>query len=283
VVRTIVSILAAHVRIAETGRTRAKPASSWQAYDYYLKAADSFVGLKSLSVDHLYEARRLLQQSLGIDPSYARSFALLAQTYYAVWHNPVDTEFLNPGARDQAHQFARRAVEIEPNLPKAHAQLGFALMARHEFDPSIAAFERANALNPNFVSWQFGYALVRAGDPRRAIDVLNAYVRLDPLYVPFASGFLGFAHYMLKQYVQALPLLRDCVSRSPNLRGGHVWLAATYAQMGRLEEARAEVTEVMRIEPNYTISGSARPMITFKNPDDDHHYFDGLRKAGLPK
>jgi hypothetical protein len=46
---------------------------------------------------------------------------------------------------------------------------------------------------------------------------------------------------------------------------------------------RAEVTEVKRIEPNYTISGSARPMITFKNPDDDQHYFDGLRRAGLPE
>jgi len=52
---------------------------------------------------------------------------------------------------------------------------------------------------------------------------------------------------MLKKYVQALPLLRECVSRSPTLRGGQVWLAATYAQMGKLEEARAAVAQVMRI------------------------------------
>jgi adenylate cyclase len=207
----------------------------------------------------------------------------MANTYTAVWFNQVDADYINPGALDQAHRFARRGVEIDPNLPEAHAQLGFALLARHEFDASIAAFERANALNPNFVNWQFGYALARAGDPRRAIDVINAYVRLDPLYAPIASGLLGFAHYMLKEYAQALPLLRDCVSRTPNVRGPHAWLAATYAQMGKFEEARAEVTEVIRIEPNYTISGSARPMVTFKNPDDDRHYFDGLRKAGLPE
>ena len=41
-------------------------------------------------------------------------------------------------------------------------------------------------------------------------------MRLDPFYSPLASGILGFAHYMLKQYVQALPVLRDCVSRAPN-------------------------------------------------------------------
>ena len=284
VVRTIVAILAAHVRKAETERTRAKSPSSWQAYDYHLKAIDAMIAwLRSLAVDHLYEARRLLQQSLAIDPSYARSYAIMANTYMAVWFNKVDADFLNPGALDQAHQFARRAVEIDPNVPEAHAQLGFALMARHEIDASIAAFERANALNPNFVSWQFGWALVRAGDPRRAIDVINAYVRLDPFYAPFASAFLGLAHYMLKEYVQALPLLRESVSRSPNLRNGHALLAATYAQIGKLEEARAAVAEVMRIEPNYTIGGTTRVLVRFKNPDDDQHYFDGLRKAGLPE
>src|SRR5262245_42846 len=284
VVRTIVAILAAHVRMAETERTRAKPPSSWQVYDYYLKAADAYAAwLRTLAVDHLYDARRILQQSLGIDPSYARSYAVMANTYMAVWFNQVDGDFLNPGALDQAHRFARRAVEIDPNLPEAHAQLGFALMARHELDASIAAFERANALNPNFVSWQFGWALVCAGDPRRAIDVINAYVRLDPLYAPFTSGLLGLAHYMLKQYLQALPLLRDSVSRSPNVRGTHRMLAATYAQMGQFEEARAAVAEVMRSEPNYTIGGTSRALVTFKKPDDEEHYFDGLRKAGFPE
>ena len=42
VVRTIVAILAAHVRKAETERTRAKPPNSWQAYDYYLQAVEAF-------------------------------------------------------------------------------------------------------------------------------------------------------------------------------------------------------------------------------------------------
>jgi len=50
---------------------------------------------------------------------------------------------------------------------------------------------------------------------------------------------------MLKQYSEALPLLRDYVSQAPNSRSGHVWLAATNGQLGRLEEARAEAAEVL--------------------------------------
>jgi len=124
---------------------------------------------------------------------------------------------------------------------------------------------------------------VYAGHSRRAIDVLEACTRLDPFYAAVTSLFLGFAHYMLKQYAQALPLLRACVSRSPNLRSGHVVLAATYARLGQLEEARAEAAEVLRLQPNYTIAGTARLIAPFKQPKDDKHFCDALRKAGLPE
>jgi adenylate cyclase len=281
VVRTIVAILAAHIRRAETERTRAKPPNSWQAYDYYLQAADAMASFDvSFSIEDLYETRRLLQHSLSMDANYARSYALLANTYHAAWTTALDGDFLNARALDLAYQFARKAVQLDPSLHLAHASLGLALMFRHEHDASIAAFERAIALNPNYVGWHFGAALVFAGESRRAIEVFEAYMRLDPFHAPL--GFLGLAHYMLRQYAQALPILRDCVSRTPNRRAAHVWLAATYAQMGQLDEAGAEVAEVLRLVPNYSIAGTARRLVAFKRPKDDRHFFDGLRKAGLP-
>jgi len=225
---------------AQSERVRAKPPSSWQAYDCYLQAVDALASFNaSLDKGDLYEARRLVQQSLAIDPTYARSYAILARTYDAAWVHPFDGDHLNPSALDQAHQLARKAVQLDANLPLAHACLGVVLTYRREHDASIAEFERAIALNPNYVDWPFGMALVLAGDSRRAIDVLKAYMRLDPFYAPIASGLLGSAHYTLKQYSQAMPLLRNYVSRTPKARWGHVWLAATYAQMGKLAEARA--------------------------------------------
>ena len=88
---------------------------------------------------------------------------------------------------------------------------------------------------------------------------------------------------MLKQYSRALPVLRDCISRAPNIRAVHVWLAATHAQLGQLNEARVEVAEVLRLQANFTITGTARRIASFKRPKDDRHFFDGLRKAGLPE
>jgi TolB-like protein/class 3 adenylate cyclase/tetratricopeptide (TPR) repeat protein len=282
VVRTIVAILAAHVRQAETERLRAKPPNSWQAYDCYLQAVQALAAFSStLNEAHIEEARRLLQQSLAIDPNYARSYAGLAGTDVSAWHDPTAEDFLKPAVLDRAHDFARKAVQLDRNLPLAHAALGWVLVYKHQHDASIAAFEKSVSLNPNYVDWRFGVALIRAGDAKRAIEVVHAYMRLDPFYVPFASFVLGYAHLMLKQYPQALSLLRDYVAQAPSARG-RVLLAATLAGMGHLEEARAEVAEAVRLKPKYSIS-SFREFVSFKYPQDDNHFFDGLRKAGLPE
>jgi adenylate cyclase len=284
VVRTIVAILAAHVRKAETERARHKPPNSWQAYDCYLQAVEALLSFhSSYSLEDLYKTRHLLQQSLAIDANYARSYAVLANTYHAAWINPLNSEFLDSGVLDQAHQFALKALQLDANLPIAHACLGTVLQWQRDYDASIAEFERAIALNPNYVDWRFGAALIYAGNSRRAVDVLEANMRLDPFYGPMTECILGAAHYMLKQYAQATRVLRQCVSRAPNHGSAHVWLAATCARLRQLEDARTEVAEVLRLQPNFTIAGTTRKILAFKRLKDDKHFFDGLRKAGLPE
>jgi len=283
VVRTIVAILAAHVRQAETERTRSKPPNSWQAYDYYLQAVEASVSFSSnRNVANDEEARRLLQQSLVIDPNYARSYARLAHTYTGSWVNPAHEDFLDPAALERAHDFARKAVQLDRKLPQAHVALGWVLAYKHQHDASIAAFEKAVTLNPNYVNWRFAMALIFAGASKRAIEVAHAYMRLDPFYVPYASLVLAYAHHMLAQYEQALSPLRDFVAQAPTWWAGHSLLAATLARIGDLDEARAEAAETLRLAPKFSIS-RFRPLFGLKYPREEKHLFDGLRSAGLPE
>ena len=150
-------------------------------------------------------------------------------------------------------------------------------------EQSVAAYEKAIALNANFTDWRFGLTLQRAGEPARATRIIAAHMRYDPFYLPVAAGHLGLARYMLKEYSEALPPFRECSSRAPDMSLGHVWLAATLAQLGQLDEARAEAAEVLRLDPKYTIDGTQRRLDLFKRPEDAEHLFDGLRKAGLPE
>jgi adenylate cyclase len=153
---------------------------------------------------------------------------------------------------------------------------------RHH-EAATAEFERAFALNPNFIDHRYGQALMLAGESAKAIEVLKANIRLDPFKpVAHTSGFMGQANYMLKRYGDAVPLLRECASGLSNSQSSHLWLAAAYAQSGRLGEARAEAAEVLRINPAFTIEKWKR-LAVHRLPEDAEHRIDGLRKAGLPE
>ena len=277
------AFLAAHVNKAETERTRAKSPNSWEAYDYYLQGADTLDSLLlSFSAEDLYEARRLLRQSLSIDAGYARAYALLSTSYTFAWLSPLDGDFLRSAALEEAYQLARKAIQLELNLPQAHATLGYALLWLRQPDASIIAFEKAIALNPNYSDPRYAGALVAAGHPARAISEVEVHMRRDPFYLPVAPVWAGVANYLIERYAEALPLLRDCVLRAPNFFHARGWLAATHAQLGQLEEARAEVAEMLRLHPGFTVAGMVR-ISPLKHARDRNHYHDGLRKAGLPE
>jgi adenylate cyclase len=283
VVHSIVTIIVAYVTRAETERTLLKQPASWQAYDYYLRGVEMYsLHLRDVTTTEIYEARRLLEQSLALDPDYARAYATLSRSYVRTYLEPVDGDYLNPAGLERAHKLVEKAVRLEPNLPMAHSQLGWVLVFKNRHDEAIAEFERALSLNPNFTDYQFGLSLVFAGEPAKAIEVLKANLRLDPFENAGRLGYMGHAHYMLKSYPEAAAALRECTSRIPNLRIVHLWLAAAYIQSGRLVEAKTEAAEVLRIEPNFTI---ARWKCTapYKDPKDAEHLFDGLRRAGLPE
>jgi adenylate cyclase len=231
---------------------------------------------------HLYEARRLLDQSLSVDPGYARAYAMLSRTHVRAYIEPLDADYLEPAAIGQAHELAEKAVQLDPNLPFARSQLGWVLTFLRRHDEAIGEFERAVLLNPNFTDYQFGLGLVFAGQASRAVEVLKSNMRLDPFQAPNRLAYLGHAYYMLGRYADAVLPLRECASRVPNFRIVHVWLAATYAQQGRFDDARAEVAETLRIEPGFTIA-RWKCTAVYKTPHDAEHLFDGLRKAGLPE
>jgi adenylate cyclase len=199
----------------------------------------------------------------------------------AFWVFRWDDDCPWPEALNRAYQSASKAVQQAPNLPEAHVGLGWTLLWMRQHEAAIAAFQRAVALNPNFTNWRYAFTLVFAGEPATAIQTLEAHMRLDPFYEPYAPATWGLACYMLGRYAEALSHLRECISRAPSMRAARVWLAATYAQLGELEHARTAAAAVLRIDPAYTITGTP-PVTALKRPEDIEHISEGLRKAGLP-
>jgi adenylate cyclase len=285
VARAIVTIVAAHVNRAEIERALLKPPAAWEAYEYYLRGAEAFfVHLSRRTKDSLYEAQRLLEQSLAIDPDYARAAAALSETHLYAYTEPYDGDYLSPAALARGVELAKAAVRLDARLPQARAQLGAILHFKCQHDAAVAEFEQAFALNPNFIDHRYAHVLTCAGAPARAIEVLEANTRLDPFAPPlYSSGFMGLANYMLKRYGEAVRWLGECTLRLPNMQSPHLGLASAYAQLGQLEEAKREAAEVLRINPGFTIESYKRILLFYKNPKDVEHRLDGMRKAGLPE
>src|SRR5258708_27964909 len=138
VVRAIVATLAAHVNRAETERALLKPPAAWEAYEYYLRGAEAYVlHVSRRTKASLYDARCLLEQSLAIDPTYARAAAMLSRTHLHAYLTPFDGDYLSPAALDRALEFAQTAAHLAPRLPQARASLGYVLLWKRQHDVAI--------------------------------------------------------------------------------------------------------------------------------------------------
>jgi len=151
VVRAIVAVLQVRLIEAEAERTLSKPPVTWEAYDYYLCGAEAWaIGFPQRAMASFYEARRCLERSITIDPSYAPAYVVLSRTYAYAYVEPRNTEYLNPTTLARAEELARTAVQLDATLPQARSTLGFALMFKRRHQDAVAEFVQAFALNPNF-------------------------------------------------------------------------------------------------------------------------------------
>ena len=85
---------------------------------------------------------------------------------------------------------------------------------------------------------------------------------------------------MLGQYQEAVTAQKSALLRNPDFLSGHTVLAALYSELGREEEARAEVAEMLRISPQFSLKVYGQ-RIPFKDPTALGRYLAALRKAGL--
>jgi adenylate cyclase len=199
-------VLAAHVAKAEAERTLQKTPATWQAYDYYLRAADVFTTfLTSWNKQDLYKTRQLIERALFIDPNYARAYAFLSTTHMAAWLHLVDSDHLQPVAIDRAYhsdwRFAialifvgdpARAIlvleshlRVDPFYPPMTAHfLGVAHYMLEQYSEALPPFQECATRTPNFRpvhSW-LAATYAQLGQLRHAQVEAEEVLRLDPSF-----------------------------------------------------------------------------------------------------
>ena len=270
VARSVAGVIEPTLQAAETERSVARPTRDLSAYDAYLRAYAMF--WSSVQVP---AALRLLEEAIGRDPNYGPALAWASTCCDRLI---VDGRSGDPAAESaKSVDFARRALEVTRDDPTVLANVAETL-ARHGEDIGAmkALVDRALALNPNYArGWHVsGILRMWAGELATAIEHIETALRLSPRarvgnsFVP-----LGFALFLSRRFDEAVSSFLLAIQDNPSFTQPYRGLAACYAQMGRLEDARRIFNQLRVMAPVVTHD---TPM---RNPEHREFFLAGLRLA----
>jgi adenylate cyclase len=272
VASSVAGIIEPALQAAETVRSSGRPTADLTAYDLYLRA----YAMGWSSARQIPEALQLLEQAVARDPRYGPALALAAHCCHRL---RLDDRSENREADAlKGTEFARRALEAAGDDPGTLATAAFALAALGEDIGAMTTLvDRALALNPNYArGWHIsGILRVYAGQLDIAIEHVEAALRLSPrARVGDSLIVIGQAQFLARRFDEAVPKLRLAIQENPSYPLPYRLLAACYAHMGRLDDAREVVARLKLITSTVILDASY-----LRNPDHRDLFLSGLRLA----
>jgi adenylate cyclase len=222
------------------------------------------------------EALRLLELAINRDRHYGPALAWAAFCCHRLL---LDGRSQDPAAhRQRGSDYARRALEVAGDDPAILVNAAYTLgYFGEDIGAMITLVDRALALNPSFARGWFVSGVLRlyAGQPEIAIEHAETSLRLSPrARVGWALLTIGASHFYMRRFDEAVAKLLLASQEDPSLPNPYRYLAACYAHLGRLDEAR-EMVERLR-----SITGVVIPELSYlRSAEQRALYLSGLRLA----
>ncbi len=226
----------------------------------------------------------LLDTALKQDPNNAQALALLA---YSVgfdsiygWHrSPVESA-------KRSVDLSNRAISLDDKNETAFFASGFALSLMKQLDKSASRHKIAINLNPNYspAIGFLGMNYVYAHKSVKADECLERAIRLsprDPTTIWF-HAHVAFNAFLNRRFEDAVGLFKKAIDFRPDVPSPHRGLAASYAMLGELGEARRVYEGFDRLAPGSTVSLIVG-VLPFAEAADAELYAEALRRTGVPE
>jgi TolB-like protein len=278
ITEAIVAAIEPQLYAAENFRARRKPPDSMDAWDLVMRALSHY--WRVTRQDNVV-AQALLEKAIAIDPNYGQALGVLATSHtfsaHMGWADMATTVPI-------AERAALAAIRSDSEDPWAHHALGCVYLFTRRFEDSLAEFELALRLNPNFSLAQgyYGLALSYCGRWKEADEAAHRALRLSPRdpYSAVYFGIAAYAQFIGRNYDEAIRLSREGIRQRGDFVGAHRVLTAAAGMTGQLDVAKAALQELRRVQPNISLAWITNQM-PIKQDADREHYLEGFRRAGL--
>jgi adenylate cyclase len=263
------------------GRQRAT--GDLQSYDAWDLTIRGQFHLNTHTLEGFEKSIEFFDRARAIEPDLVAAIAGEAGAWLLLAITGWRRDGVNPWERGLAD--AETAYRLAPTDYAAMGAVAAATTVTGEPERGIAITRRMIEVNPHA---SFGYHMLGAnlnvaGRQEDAVSALTEAWRLgrhEPIRYDIAND-LAYSHYMLHNYEAALAWGHQAIRLRPAYLQSHLALAATLAQLDRLDEAYHHVDAVMQARPDFSCA-TYRGRILYLNDDDCDHVVAGLRKAGLP-
>ena len=268
----VAGVIEPELQAVEAARSAQRPTTGQTAYDLYLRAYAMTVA----SAACIPEALRLVEQAVEFDPRYAPALAWAAVCCTRVIRGQRS---INHAAdRLKGIKFAQRALELANDDPTVLVNAAYALAYFGEdIGAMLALIDRALELNPSFArGWHVsGVVHLWAGKPEVAIEHAHMALRLSPRCSLGASfNVIAAGLFCSRRFEEAIPVNLRMIQQDPTYPQSYHCLAACYAHLGRLVEARKVVEQLRETFPSMIPDLSH-----MRNPEHRELLLSGLHKA----
>ncbi len=248
IVADIVGVLDAQIDHAEQLRARGNRQNHLAFNDLIWRGRWH---LNRLSRADSETARKLFEQALELEPDSPE--ALIQATFRLGW-----SIWANRGSESEIQEMRRmahRAIVADANDGRGHMLAGIAELWLRQTDRARALLLRAVELNPSLCQAhaQLGCQFNLGGQPAAAIAPLRMAQRLSPndIQVFFIIGELAMSYWMLGRWDEAIAQADQSLTRRPAYWYAAVVKINAFVGAGDMASARRTLDELLAVKPDF--------------------------------
>ena len=265
----------------EYARIVRKTTTNFEAWSCLVKASSL---IERFSKEDILKARELAEEAIRLDPQCSSAWTTLAFT-----HNiEVRLGFSQSPSESfkRAMESGQKALELDDTQSEIHTFWTAFYTLQGEYDKALAEGQKSIELGPSdfLAHMLYAQALYYLGRFEEAVALAEKSVRLSPYCPAWSLDFLAQMYRMAGRYEQALETFQQLLDPSRAGDYNPIWtylgLAEVCAELGRLYEAREHVSQILRIDPTFSLE-LVRKSSFFKDQSHLERRLAALRRAGL--